>query len=242
MNLKKNITTYLGSFRDKSILLATTLNSLLVLIVAALIVLIKIIAKPWTNQLEKINLANVALQTETQLEAIAMTLRGFILFVVIAIVILVILLIIKWSFFQGIIYKHLLNKKFNVKYLRKFTVLNALWLSPWFALFLAAVLGIKADYLIASCYILFFLFLHFTFILYTRFTRNNKLSEIKETIIIGTIKLHHFIVPYILISITFILISQLNRLKIPYFFIIYIIFFSWIQNYTKEIILKIPKV
>ena len=115
MNLKENITIYLNSFRSKSILLAAALNSLLVLIVAALIVLIKIIAKPWTNKLEKINLANVALQTETQLELIAMTLRGFILFVVIAIVILVIILIIKWSFFQGMIYKHFLKKKTNIK-------------------------------------------------------------------------------------------------------------------------------
>ena len=239
MNLKENITIYINSFRSKSILLAAALNSLLVLIVAALIVLVKILSKPWTNKLEKINLANVALQTETQLESIAMTLRGFILFVVLAIVILVIILIIKWSFFQGIIYKHFLKKKANMKYLKNFTVLNALWLPPWMALFLAIILGIKADYLIISFYILFLLFLHFTFILYTRFTKNNKLSEIKKTLKIGITKMHYFIVPYILISITFIIILQLNRFNIPYFFVIYIILFSWIQNYTKEIILKV---
>ncbi len=238
--LKNNLKTYVSSFKSKSILIITALNTLFILITAALIKLIKRISLPWISKLEGVELSNIASQTETELQQMATTLKGFITFTAIVAVSAIILLIINWSFFQGLIYNILLKKKFNINYLKKFLLLNLIWFIPWLLLFYAILSLAKLDYLVVSSLLLIILFLHFSFILYTLSAENNKL-QIKKSLKLGITEVHRFIIPYILIIVTFIIISQLNLLSINIFIIslIYLLFFSWLQNYIKDITLKI---
>lgn len=239
-HLKNNIKTYISSFKNKSILLILVLNTSFIVITAGIIQLIKIISNPWIDKINQINPQDIIFQTETELQQITTTLRSFAIFSIIVALSFIILLIINWSFFQGLIYKILLKKRFNLKYLKKFLLLNLIWFIPWLLLFYVIISAAKLDYLIISSSILTLLFLHFSFILYTLSAESNKL-QIKKSLKLGITKLHYFIIPYILITITFIIISQLNLLNINIFIIslVYLLFFSWLQNYTKEITEKI---
>lgn len=238
--LKNNIKIYVSSFKNKNILLVLILNLSFIIVTAALITLTKKISQPWIDKIQKVDLSNIVFQTEAQLQTIVSTLKGFILFAIFTAILFILLLITNWSLFQGIIYNILLKKRFNLKSFGKFLLLNIIWFIPWLILIFIILFGAK--YFITPTLILMLLFLHFSFILYILFTKNNKI-KIKQSLKIGTLKIHHFIIPYILIAITFIIISQLNLLKISYLTIafIYLIFFSWLQNYTKEIVLNIQR-
>lgn len=242
--LKNNIKTYVNSFKNKNILLITAINILFILITAALIKLTKVISQPQIDKIQKIDLGSIASQTEAQLQSTITALKGFALFAILTAILFILLLIINWSLCQGIIYNILLKKKFSLKYFNKFLLLNIIWFIPWLILTVIILFGGKIEYLITPALILTLLFLHFSFILYIQFIKNSKLNQVKQALKIGIKKIHYFIMPYILISITFVILSQLNLLK-PHFIIITLVcllFFSWLQNYTKDIVLNLSKI
>ncbi len=238
--LKNNLKTYVNSFKNKNIVIILALNILFVTITTILVKLTKTISAPWIKVLEKADL-DLALQSEAKMQELANSLRGFVLFVILTTIIFILLIIINWSFFQGVIYNILLKKKFNMKYLGKFLLLNIIWFIPWTILLFIIIAGSKANYLLISFYTTILIFIHFSSILYILFTKNSKLKEIKNALKIGILKIHHFILPYIIITITFIILSQLNLLNINILAIglVYLLFFSWIQNYLKEITTEI---
>jgi hypothetical protein len=165
------------------------------------------------------------------------------LFAILTAIIFILLLIINWSFFQGFIYHILLEKKFSLKYFEKFLLLNLIWSVPWIILFSIILFGAKTNYLAALFYGLILFFLHSSFVLYTLFVNHKlkKLIHLKTHFKISIVKIYHFIIPYAFITITFIIISQLNLLKLNILIIIlmYTLFFSWLQNYTKDVIISI---
>ncbi len=241
--LKNSIKTYVQSFNNRKILIVAILNIFLVIATAALIKLTSLISQPWLEKINKVGLSSIAAQTEAQLQAIISTLKGFALFTILTAIILILLLIINWSFFQGFIYHILLEKKFSLKYFEKFLLLNLVWSVPWITLFSIILFGAKTEYLAASFYSLILFFLHSSFVLYTLFVNNRlkTLIHLKTHFKISIAKIYHFIIPYTLITITFLIISQLNLLKLNILVIslIYTLFFSWLQNYTKDIIIGI---
>lgn len=233
----------MNSFKNKNILLVLALNTSFILITAALIRLTRLISEPWIGKIKEVDLSNIMSQSEAQLQSILASMRGFILFVILTAILFILLLIINWSFCQGMIYHLLLKKKFTLKYFEKFLLLNMLWFIPWIALFLVIISGAKLSYLAVSAYSLIAIFLHFSFVLYTLFVNSKlkKLSHFKIHLKISIAKIYHFFLPYSLITITFIIISQLNRLNLNFIVIvlIYLLFFSWMQNYTKDIVLNL---
>jgi len=241
--LKNNLKTYVNSFKNKRILLVLALNILFVLITAALIKLTKLISQSQIAKINKVDLSSIALQSEAQLQNIINTLKGFAIFAILTAILFILLLIINWSFCQGMIYHILLKKKFNLKYFEKFLLLNIVWFIPWLILFFVILFGAKTGYLAASFYLIIAFFLHSSFVLYTLFVNNRlkKIIHLKIHLKISIVKIYHFIIPYILITITFLIISQLNLLNPNYLIItlIYLLFFSWLQNYTKDVIINI---
>lgn len=237
--LKNSIKTYVNSFKEKNILLVSVLNALFIIVTAVIIKIISIISKPWAEKINNVDLSNIALQSEAELQNIVSTLKGFAIFAILTAIIFLLLLILNWSFFQGMIYHILVKRKINLKYFEKFLLVNIIWFIPWLIIFFIILFGAKINYLSASIYALILAFLHSSFVLYTIFIKEGKLKKLTHLKV--SIKLHHFVIPYTLIAITFIIISQLNLLN-PHIIVIalvYILFFSWLQNYTKEIILKI---
>lgn len=239
--LKNNLKICVNSFKNKNILLVLLMNLLFVIINIIFVGIIKVISQPQIEKIDIINLSRVLSQNEAQLEGIINTLRGFVIFAVLMGILFILLLIINWSLCQGIIYNILLKKGFNFKYFERFLLLNIVWLIPWWILGFVLLFGGKIGFLITPIMVLLLLFLHFSFILYILFTENNKIKQILQSLKIGITKMHYFILPYIIIVIMFIIISQLNLLKLPFFIIglVYLLFFSWVQNYTKEVILEL---
>jgi len=241
--LKDSIKTYVESFKNKNILIVAALNVLFFLTTAIIVEIVKAISKQQMIKVNSLDISNLTLQSESQLQAIAGTLKGFAIFAVLTALLFVVLLIINWSFFQGMIYHILSKRKFSLKYFEKFLLLNLIWFIPWIAIFFIILFGVKAGYLVAAFYFLIGLFLHSSFVLYTLFVKGRKLKKMVH-LKISIVKIYHFIIPYTLITITFMIISQLNLLNPHYTIIIgvYLLFFSWLQSYTKDIIIKIHKV
>jgi len=239
--LKNTLKTYANSFKNKKILLVLAINILFILITTILIKLTKIISQSQLQKINEIDLSNIVSQTEAQLQATVSTLRGFALFAVLTAILFLLLLIINWSLCQGIIYNVLLKKKFSLKYLNKFLLLNIIWFIPWLIIIFIVLFGGKIESFMIPTLIFLFLFLHFSLILYTLFTKNNKLSQIKKSLKLGITKFHYFIIPYIIITITFIILSQLNLFNLNFIVIalVYLLFFSWLQNYTKEVVISL---
>jgi len=239
--LKTSITTYVDSFKNKTTVIALLINIVFTIITAILVTITKIISKPQMDKIDKIDLSNLVAQTEAQLQATTTTLKGFALFALSATIIFLLLFIINWSITQGTIYARLLKKKLSLKFLNRFLLLNVIWFIPWIVLLTLILFGGKVDSYLTPTLILVLLFLHFSLILYSLFAKKPRLSQIKQALKIGTIKFHHYIIPYIVITVTFIIISQINLLNLHPIIIaiIYLLFFSWTQNYLKDVTLKI---
>ncbi len=243
--LKNSIKTYVSSFKNKNILLVSALNALFLVISIALIKLVQLISQPYIEKVDQIDLSSIALQSEAQLQTIVGTLRGFAVFTILTLVLFLLLLIINWSFCQGMIYHILSKRKFTFKYFEKFLLLNVIWFIPWLALSFIILFGAKMDYFVASFFTIVLVFFHSSFVLYTLFVNKKlkKLIHLKIHFKISIIRIYHFIAPYTLITITFFIISQLNLLNPHYIIltIIYILFFSWLQSYTRDIIINIKE-
>ena len=242
--IKKNLKMYAYSFKvDKDFLSVLLLNSLFFLSTAGAVKLIEFISRVNMEKMNRIDLSNIAFQTEAQLKSTIASMKGFVLFLIVAAVISVLFTIINWSFFQGIIHSILLKKKFNINFFWKFLILNIIWALPWSILFFIILLGTKVTYFVFIFTICLLLFFHFSFILYLLFTKNNKFSDIKKALKIGTAKIHYFILPYFLIFITFMILSQVALLKLGniIMLLIFIVFFSWWQYYIKNVILEISE-
>ena len=235
---------YLKSFKNKAIPLLLIINILFILSAAGITRVTTSIAAPQIEKVNNIDLSRVSFQTEEKLTSIAASLRNFVLVALLIALLFVILIIIAWSLFQGMIYSLLGKKKFNLKFFEKFLLLNLIWFIPWLLLLGILLIGSKTASLLVVSITALLLFLHFSLILYPLFTKENKLKTIKTAIRLGITKIHYFIVPYILIAITFMIIAQINRLNLYYMLIlaIYLLFFSWVQGYIADIAIKIQKV
>ncbi len=235
--MKKNI--YKKSF-DKKVLIALLMNSILIITTILITRIITLISQPQVKKIDAVDLSSIVSQTEAQLQATAATLKNFALFAISVAVIFILLLIINWSITQGMTYSHLLKKKITLRYLNRFLLLNIIWIIPWTILLVILLIGGK-EHSYLPILILFFLFIHFTLILNVLFTKKNSLSQIKQALKLGTLKFHRYLVPYLIITVTFIIISQLNLLSINYILLtlIYLLFFSWTQNYLKDITINL---
>ena len=189
--------TYISSFKSKDTLLILPINILFILLIFGITKLIAILSQGWMDRIDSIDLSNVAFQTEAQLQSIIATLKGFVVFVILTAILFILLTILSWSITQGIIYDILAKKKLSIKYLEKFLLLNMVWFIPWLIIFFIMLLGHKSTYVIPTFYILVLIFMHFSFILYVLFAKENKIRQIKKALKIGITKIHLFILPFL---------------------------------------------
>jgi len=131
--IRANIRAYLNSFRriDKDFLSVLLLNSLFFLSTAGAVKLIEFVSRGQMEKMNRIDLSNIAFQTEAQLKSTIASMKGFVVFLIAAAAVFVLFTILNWSFFQGIIHSILLKKKFNIKFFWKFLILNIIWALPW---------------------------------------------------------------------------------------------------------------
>lgn len=170
------------------------------------------------SRLLGIDLANMFALGITYAERSVAIMKGFFLFVILSAIILTIFIILNLSLFKGLIWSRICREKFTIKFFIKFLLLNAIWIIIWLIAAVIIAVGVKvniAQYLII---LLAIVFVYFTIFLYMFFTKNKKLKAIKDAFKFGITKVHYFVLPYILVILVFILISQLYWLYrfLPY--------------------------
>ena len=186
------------------------------------------------------NLLGLSQQSATQLLS---SVRGVFFFLILSAIIFIILMTINWSFFKGWIWSITTNKKFNLKFFKKFFLLNIIWLPTWFILIFLFAIIIKPQTAAIFMLITLIIAFYFTNILYPLFLKNNKISVIKEAFKLGIKKIHHFVVPYLIIIILLLTISRIYSLitlniyiNPNIFFGVLLIFVAWLRYYFVEIV------
>ena len=192
--------------------------------------------------------------------------RGFFSFLIISLILFAVLMIINWSLFKGLNWAITANKKFNLKFFKKFLQLNLIWLPIWFLLIFLFAIIIKPTAAPIYMVIILIIAFYLTNILYPLFLKhtetqyvsgakkskaflgNSKIKTIKEAFKLGIKKIHHFIMPYLIIIIFFLIISKLYKLitlnidaNPNIFFGIILIFIAWMRYYFVEIVESLSK-
>src|SRR3989344_6848933 len=163
---------------------------------------LKIIEKKAAN----VDLAQNLLGLDQQAASGLLTsLRGFFFFLIISAILFLVLEAINLSVFKGLIWTATANKKFNFKFFKKFLLLNLIWLPSWFLLIFLFAVIINPETSPIFMMIILGMAFYFNNILYPMFLKENKLRKIKKAFKLGIEKIHHFIVPYGIIIILFLI-------------------------------------
>lgn len=226
---KENIKLFVESFKvDKKILGITAAYDLVLMLVSYIILFL------WslyiTSSFSRITGLDLSKFTEETLRQAA-SLKSFYCSAIISLIILAILLFIAWSFFKGLIWCSIADKHFNLKYFKKFLLLNLacipLYLAVFAVFFLVLIITNYIFILLSSSSqnalltlitmpLLFFIFFMPIIIyimvplslVYYNFTKKNSISNsFKKMFGIAVKKIHLFYFPCFLITIVLVLIS-----------------------------------
>jgi len=174
--------------------------------------------------------------------------RGFFFFLVFSAILFLVLMAINWSVFKGLIWTTAASKKFNFAFFKRFLLLNLIWLPSWFLLiFLFAVIIEPAAAPIFMAIALIMAF-YFTNILYPLFLKESRISKIKDAFKLGIRKFHHFIVPYAIIIILFLIFSNIYGFVIGNVNLnqnigiaLLLVFVAWTRYYFIEVVYSLHK-
>lgn len=171
-------------------------------------------------------------------------LKEFVTFLFVGGALLVIFSCIIYSISRAFIWATITNQKTNKKYLLKFTLLNIAWWAIWLPLYIILNVGLKNDPRVKESMVVLLLFgYYFSPIVHTIYTKKHLIGQsIGNGIAWGISKVHRFIIPYILIFVTYVILYQLFRLvettawakAVSILFII--IFIAWARTYLYEVI------
>ncbi len=173
-----------------------------------------------------------------------------------------ILFILIWFFFKYLVWLTVFEQGFNWKRFSRFFGLNIIWHIFWtpiflFFLFFLALLtkttdpGVIPEVIMRILFlflIAYILYKHFSYLLYWNFfKKNNIFDSIAQALRIGIIRIIYLIVPYFFVFVVFALIwltgvvlMQVNSsLALGVMGILYLIAFSWVKIYTKEVYEKV---
>jgi len=167
------------------------------------------------------------------------SLQQVFLFLVLFILVCVILGIILFTFFKGLIWLKLLNKKFSWKFFRKYLALNLIYLIPVLIIILFIAFKFQ-NALLTTIFIL--IFLHFHVLMSYFITKENKIKNaFKQAFKLG-INIKYFFASYLLVIAAFIILSFIlsiipyNSVKPLINLVIYVFYFAVSRNYIKNLI------
>ncbi len=197
--------------------------------------------------LDLTNLATMGAEGLQQYILLKNTMYGFLIYTAL----LLIFVLIVYSLFQGLIWNLILKKKFTLKYLGKFSLLNLIWVLFWLIIALVLLIILKKIIIVwvILVYILLLIIFYLTSILYVVFTEKIKIWQaIKDTFNIGK-RIHLFIMPYLLVLGLFIVLNLILLVfsLLPqqvYMFVNLIVllgFIAWFRFYISDVVLKIAK-
>ncbi len=160
-------------------------------------------------------------------------------------ILILLLTMIAWSTSKGFIYSMIFNKGYGLKYLIKLFLLTLIWLTLWIGLSILLSLIVKKDYLAYLIILVAFLWIHFSIILFTVFTKDNKFSAIKKAFSIVIKKIHKFLLPYLIIIGLFLLLMLImfvyNLLPMNIFLLLTLITFLFIISFSRMYTVNVVK-
>lgn len=228
----------------KNALLMVLYDILFLVITFLIIITGKYILDKKAAPLENIVSTDITALTQPQMATTSVLLKNLWVLSIAILLIGTILIILNWSVFQSFIYKKMDNKKCRLKFIAKFFLLNLVW-------FLIAAIILALFYILSNknfinpfTIAILITFAHFTNILYILFEQDPRLRSIKRAISLGIIGFYKFILPYIFLIISFIIISQVRLLSrfIPVqivstiYLILILLLLAFIRNYVHTLI------
>jgi len=180
---------------------------------------------------------------ENQAEILASAMNSLFIYLAGLLIVLFIICILT----RTLVWNTILNKKITAKYIGKFILLNLIWLL-WMIPFMLILMTKNPYWIIGLTVLLGILFVHFTFILYTIFTKEVKIGRsLKLCFKLGIAKIHLFLIPLLFAILTFILISIVLALINKLFasgivtILLLLMFAAWLRFYCSSVALRIAK-
>ncbi len=219
-----------------------------VLYVSLAILALVVFGKLAQNLIMKLNALNLQEITNTtlmenQVKTLTSVMNSLLIYTILLLLVLFILCIIT----RALIWNIVLNKKLTLKYLGKFSVLNLIWLL-WIIPFIL-ILSTKNPYsILISSIILAILFIYFTFVLYTIFTKEVKIGKsLKLCFKLGAGKINLFLLPMLFAIVVFVLVNiivvaanlivQSSLIAL----ILLLLYTAWLRFYCSSVTLRIAK-
>jgi hypothetical protein len=174
-----------------------------------------------------------------EVQALSSQLTSLLVILLLTIIFFLLALLLSWTLSRGLMWTTVLKKKFTKHYFKKFVGLNVL-----FGIVLAILIFVfsklvELSYIIYIFYITFAIFIYFTAIIYTYFTKKEHqiFNSIGQGLTIGVKKLKHLIIPSLLIIVLLAVISIASFLlqkvysSIFIIFILIILYSAWARPY-----------
>ena len=170
--------------------------------------------------------------------------------VMIATIILLTFIFLIWTFFKGIIWNLVLKKKFGLKYYYKFILLNLFWFALWLIPAFLIIISLKRKPSAIFLLLVLIFLIYFTNILYILFTKRNLIKEaLKNTFKLGFNKIHFFLLPYILMLVTMLIISLIlwpthflpERIYTSISTLALVFYLAWLRFYLADVVSELAK-
>lgn len=140
------------------------------------------------------------------------SLTHLLIFIFVSIAAFFVIAVLLFSFFKSLCWLVFTKKPLSLRFYRKFALLNLLWFSAWFALLFVISLTVMPTPALILMLILIALMIHFTIVLISQFVKYIEIAKsLRKTFAIG-IKIHHFILPYLVIALGYLLVIQVLRI------------------------------
>lgn len=242
--IQKTFKEFLNSFKNKKILWIFCYDICLLLIA---LILVKGASKIMASQLERLGLTNVQTLTPEIISQQLGAIKTLAITFFIIITIFYLINIFNYSLFRTWVWTKIMNKQPTKTFVKKFFLLNLIWITGWMALFILGVTALSKEYYVYMIGIILILYIHLTTIMHHSFTWKQEIKRsIGKAFTLGLGNIGRFIIPYIYIIIIYIILTKVFvviPLQAQYvsMFVLILLFLAWYRIYINSVIIRIQK-
>ena len=146
---------------------------------------------------------------QNELSSLLASLKGFLVYLIAGFVVVLLIILVAMCFFQGLIWFKIARKKFDC--FKKFVVVNLVWFLIWLILIVFLVLVLKKEALAPVMLAIILSIVHFTNILYVKFSQEHSFDVIKKSLVIGLASF--YLIPYLIFGLIFTSKPKLDFVK-----------------------------
>lgn len=242
--IKKTFKEFLNSFKNKKILW-TFCYDLCLLLVA--VILAKGASKLMASQLERLGLTDVQALTPEMISQQLGSIKTLAITFFIITIIFYILSVFNYSLFRTWVWTKIMNKLPTKAFVKRFFLLNLIWITCWIALFILGITTLSQEYYKYMIAIIAILYIHLTTVLHHCFTWQQEIKKpIGKAFTIGIGHIGRFFIPYIYIIIIYIVITKAfvvvpTQAQYIGIFVVLLLFLAWYRVYMNSVISRIQK-